>query len=101
MIDARTAVDNPIESATPTDGPVSASTLLEVMMKNSVLLDDRLEILEILGNGANGQVVKCSDGSGQLVAVKAIKMENPTEYRWRQIEIAILKELRYSVRFLH
>jgi serine/threonine protein kinase len=100
MIDPTTAVDDPIDSTMPMDDPMSASTLLEVMMKNSVLLDDRFEILEILGNGANGQVVKCSDGSGQLVAVKAIKLENLTEYRWRQTEIAILKEIRYSVRFL-
>jgi hypothetical protein len=101
MIDPATAVDNPIGSATPTHDSISASTLLEVMIKSSVLLDDRFKILEILGKGANGQVVKCSDGIGQLVAVKAIKLENLTEYRWRQIEIAILKELRYSVLFLH
>ncbi|TMC14342.1 MAG: hypothetical protein E6J34_23775 [Chloroflexi bacterium] len=89
------------QTAAPTDDPSSASTVLELTMKDGVLLDGRFKILQIVGNGVNSQVVKCSDGSGQIVAIKAIKLENMTEYRWRQTEVAILKELRYTVRLLH
>ena len=65
-----------------------------LILYTGAILGDRYYVLDMLGQGTFGQVVKCEDLlSKQIVAVKVIK--NRSAYlRQAQIEISILDELR-------
>ncbi|KAI8884720.1 kinase-like protein [Backusella circina FSU 941] len=55
--------------------------------------DKRYEVVDVLGSGTFGQVVKCRDlTTGQLVAIKVIK-NKPAYSKQGSIELDILKQL--------
>lgn len=73
--------------------------LSKAISKDWDLLLKDYKILELLGNGAFGTVVKALDRkSDKLVAIKLIKNFNKTSYKCRQVlrEIIVLRKLSQS-----
>ena len=57
----------------------------------------RYQVLEMLGQGTFGQVVKCVEsGTGRLVAVKVIK-NKPNYTKQAKLEIKVLREVRWLI----
>jgi serine/threonine protein kinase len=61
--------------------------------------ENRYEVVDVLGSGTFGQVVKCRDlTTGQLVAIKVIK-NKPAYTKQGLIELDILKQVKYTLLF--